>query len=394
MALRSEILNLGTETALHVLAQASKMRAEGRNIAMLCVGQPDFTPAEHILEAGAKASRDGPHGYTNATGLPVLRQALAEYHSKQVGRSLDPERFIVTPGGKPTAWMALLMFGEPKSEIIVPDPFFPVYRNGVNFTQAQAAVLPLREEDNFELTADSLAEKITPQTRLVLINTPSNPTGSVISKSECDRIAELILSHDDLYLLADEIYDRIIFDGYSHHSFLSYPELDERLIYLNGFSKAYAMTGWRVGYGYWPEPLVEYASRLAVNEHSCVNGPSQMAALAALTGPQDQIAEMSQAFQRRAEKACTALRALPGVTCTPANGAFYLFPRVAIDGYNSSQLSQALLKEEGLAISPGTSFGTHGEGYIRFSVAAADEELLDGVARLGNFLSNFQQGNG
>ena len=209
------------------------------------------------------------------------------------------------------------MFGGKGAEIIVPDPFFPVYRNGVDFTQTKGVVLRLREEDNFELTADALAEKITPQTRLVLLNTPSNPTGTVISKSECARIAELILSHHELYLLADEIYDRIIFDGYQHHSFLSYPELDERLIYLNGFSKAYAMTGWRVGYGYWPKPLVEYASRLAVNGHSCVNGPSQMAALAALTGPQDQIAEMSQAFQRRAEKACAALRALPNVECTP-----------------------------------------------------------------------------
>ena len=386
MALKSEILNLGTETGLHVLAQATKMRAEGRDIAMLCVGQPDFPPADHILEAGAKASHDGPHGYTNSTGLPILREALADYHAKQVGRALDPERFVVTPGGKPTAWMALLMFGGTGAEIIVPDPFFPVYRNGVDFTQTKGVVLRLREEDNFELTADALAEKITPQTRLVLLNTPSNPTGTVISKSECDRIAELILSHHELYLLADEIYDRIIFDGYQHHSFLSYPELDERLIYLNGFSKAYAMTGWRVGYGYWPKPLVEYASRLAVNGHSCVNGPSQMAALAALTGPQDQIAEMSQAFQRRAEKACAALRALPEVECTPAHGAFYLFPRVAVEGYTTSELAQALLKEEGLAVAPGTSFGAHSEGYIRFSVAASDEELLDGVGRLGNFL--------
>ena len=379
---------IGTEGALQTLARAAELRANGRDIAMLCVGQPDIPPPLHIREAAARAATgDGPHGYTHSAGIPPLREALAAFHETEARRPLDPGRFIVTPGAKPIAWLALLMLAEPGAEIIIPDPFFPVYENGIAFTGATAVPLPLSEANGFAVTAEALAERITPQTRLILLNTPSNPAGTIMSESEVRAVAELVAAHPQLYLLADEIYGRIIFAGAEHRGFLPFESLDDQLIYLNGFSKTHAMTGWRVGYGYWPPSLIEYAVRFATNAHSCVNGVAQMAAIAALEGPQDHVTQMTAAFEQRAEKAHAALLALEGVRCTRPQGAFYLFPEVDMAGQTAKETGHALLEEEGLALAHGTAFGARGEGHLRFSVAAKEEEIMDGIARLERYLA-------
>ncbi|MGR4001008.1 MAG: aminotransferase class I/II-fold pyridoxal phosphate-dependent enzyme [Alphaproteobacteria bacterium] len=383
--------NITTEAALQVLAEANILKAQGHNVAMLCVGQPDFIPAPHIREAAAKATHDGPHGYTNPIGIAPLREALAQYHEIDANHPLNPNRFIITPGGKPTAWLALLMLANQNAEIIIPDPFFPVYETAIHFANAKPITIPLREKDNFNLNPHDLRERINKNTRLVLVNSPSNPTGSMISQNDTQQIAEIIAEFPNTYILSDEIYSRITFPPNQHHSFLKYDFLDKQLIYLNGFSKSYAMTGWRVGYGYWPQNLLEYASRFTTNAHSCVNGIAQIAAIAALQGPQDQVQQMTQAFHQRAKATRNALLNIPNVSCAEPQGAFYLFPRVKAHGLNSHQLARQLLQKEKLALSHGTAFGANGEGYMRFSIAADQSEILDGVQRLARFLNQHNQ---
>ena len=387
MNIPSSTRNITTEAALQVLAEAAQMRQNGANIAMLCVGQPDFAPAPHIQDAAARAARDGPHGYTDPVGIASLREALAEYHEPDAGHSLDPARFIVTPGGKPTAWLAILMLAEPGAEIILPDPFFPVYETSINFNGAEAVTIPLQEKDGFALRPEALRERMSDKTRLVLVNSPANPTGAMLSDAHTREIAEIVAEFPDAYLLSDEIYSRIVFEPHRHHSFLRYDFLDAQLIYLNGFSKTYAMTGWRVGYGYWPLHLVDLATRFTTNAHSCVNGVAQVAAEAALRGSQDQVVEMTRAFRGRAAVARAALEDIPGVSCVEPAGAFYLFPRVG-GGLSSVDMARRLLRERGLALAHGTAFGENGEGFLRFSVAASEAEIMDGVGRLAAFLAD------
>lgn len=377
---------LGTESAFEVLARAQALSDRGRSIVNLGIGQPDFPTPAHIVEAGIKALRDGHHGYTPAAGVKPLREAVAAELEKRAGRPLDPDRVLIEPGGKPTMFFAILAFGEPGAEIVYPDPGFPIYRSAIEFTGAEAVPLPLKEANGFGFSAEDVLSRITAKTRLVILNSPANPTGGVTGKTEVERLVAGLADWPDVAILSDEIYSRILYDGREHASLMAYPELDDRLILLDGWSKTYAMTGWRIGYAYWPKALVEAATRLAVNCHSCVNAATQWAGLAALTGPQDSVEAMVRAFDERRRAVVKGLNAIDGISCVEPGGAFYAFPNVSGTGLASKRLETALLEEAGVATIAGTSFGIHGEGYLRLSYANSLENILEALQRIERWL--------
>src|SRR5918911_2036089 len=290
---------IGEENAFAVLACANALAAEGRDIINLGIGQPDFRTPEFIVEAAVKALRDGHHGYTPATGIPPLREAVAADLHKRFGVDVSPGEVMFMPGGKPTMFMSILMFGEPGVDILYPDPGFPIYRSMIEYTGARPVPVPIREENGFAFSAEETLKLITPQTRLLIVNSPANPTGGVTPKREVDKLVAGLERFPDVAVMSDEIYDHMVYDGEQHVCLLSYPSLRNRLILLNGWSKTYAMTGWRMGYSVWPKELYDFARKLAVNSYSCVNAAAQWAGLAALTGPQDSIAEMVTEFDRR-----------------------------------------------------------------------------------------------
>ena len=377
---------LGTETAFEVLARAKALEAEGRSIVNLGIGQPDFETPPHIVEAAVKALRDGHHGYTPAAGIPELRESVAAELEKRAGRSLDPNRVVIVPGGKVTMFFAILMFGEPGAEIIYPNPGFPIYESAINFTGAKPVALPLLEANGFAFSAEDLLERVTPATRLIILNSPANPTGGVTPRAEVDRLVEGLAEHPQAAVLSDEIYGRMLYDGREHASLMAYEELDDRLILLDGWSKTNAMTGWRMGYGYWPKQLLEGATRLAVNSNSCVNAAAQWAGIAALEGPQDAVETMMTAFDERRRTVVSGLNAIPGLSCVEPGGAFYAFPNISGSGMSAKQLEVALLEEAGVATVAGTSFGAHGEGYLRLSYANSLENIEIALGRIAEFL--------
>ncbi len=378
---------LGTESAFQVLARAKALEAEGRSVVNLGIGQPDFAPAPHIVEAAIRALRDGHHGYTPATGLPQLREAVAAELEARAGRPLDPGRVTILPGGKVTMFFAILMFGQAGVEIVYPDPGFPIYRSLIEYTGATPVPLPLREAKGFAFSAEDALERIGPRTRLLILNSPANPTGGVAPRDELDRLVAGLAERPQVAVLSDEIYSRLLYDGRQHASLLAYEELDERLILLDGWSKTYAMTGWRLGYAYWPASLVGAAERLAVNSFSCVNAAAQFGGLAALTGPQDAVAEMADAFDARRRAVVAGLNALPGVSCVDPGGAFYAFPNISGTGLTAKQLETALLEEAGVATIAGTSFGVHGDGYLRISYANSLANIRAGLDRFTGLLA-------
>ncbi len=381
------LARLRHEGAFEVLDRAAELQAQGRSILNLGIGQPDFKTAPHIVEAAVKALRDGHHGYTPPAGIPALRQAVSDDLARRLGVPVDPGRVVVVPGGKVTMNFAILMFGRPGVEIITPNPGFPVYESLIDYTGAQAVPLPLREDDSFAFKAEALLERITPRTRLIILNSPANPTGGVTPKDEIDRLAAGLADHPQVAVLSDEIYSQMLYGGREHASLLAYEHLRDRVILLDGWSKTYAMTGWRLGYGVWPETLVDGAIRLAVNAHSCVNAAAQYAGIAALTGPQDTVAEMITAFDRRRHLVVDELNAIPGVRCVEPGGAFYAFPNIAATGLSSKELEGALLEQAGVATIAGTSFGQYGEGYLRISYAASRETIRDAMGRVRSFLA-------
>ena len=379
--------NLGTETAFTVLKRAAELTAEGRDIINLGIGQPDFPTPDHIVEAGIKALRDGHHGYTPSGGILPLKEAVAASIHQQTGAEVSPERIQILPGGKVVIFFAAMLCGEAGGEIIYPDPGFPIYQSAINFSGATPCPYPLREENDFAFSADDVLSRITPQTRLVIVNSPANPTGGVTPRTEFEKLVVGLRAHPHVTIMSDEIYDRLTFDGQDITSLLEFPEIHDRLIILNGWSKTYAMTGWRLGYAVWPSSMVEAADRLAVNVHSCVNASAQHAAMAAITGPQDCVDEMKIAFQRRAQLLADGLNALPGFNCRKPAGAFYAFPNITDTGISSQQLQTALLEDAGVALISGTSFGDEGEGFIRFSCANSDAAIEESLARIGQWLS-------
>ena len=373
---------LGTESAFEVLARANKLSAEGKDIINLGIGQPDFKAPDHIVEAAAKALRDGHHGYTPANGIVECREAVAADIMARRGVTIDPDQVMIVPGGKVTMFFAILMFGEPGTEIIYPNPGFPIYESVINFTGSKPVPMALHEANNFSFSADEVLDLITPATRLLIINSPANPTGGYVPREELDKLAAGLEQHPHVAIMSDEIYDRMLYDGREHVSMLEYESLSDRLILLNGWSKTYAMTGWRMGYGVWPKGLIEPATRLSINCHSCVNAAAQFAGIAALTGPQDAVDEMVAAFDERRRVIMRELNQIAGFSCVEPAGAFYAFPNISETGISARELQDRLLNEAGVALIAGTSFGVQGEGYVRFSYANSTENILTAIERI------------
>ena len=381
------ISRLGTESAFIVLARAQQLAAEGKDIINLGIGQPDFRTADHIVQAGIKALQDGHHGYTPANGLPQLRTAVAEDLAARHGADVNPDNVIVVPGGKPTMFFAILMFGEPGAEIIYPNPGFPIYESVIRYSGAKAVPMALSEQNGFAFDADTVLSQITERTRLIIINSPANPTGGVTPKDQIDKLVTGLRQHPHVAILSDEIYSEMLYDGRTHVSLLNYPEIRDRLIVLDGWSKTYAMTGWRMGYAVWPDAMVDPVTRLCINDHSCVNAAAQFAGLAALIGPKDAVHQMVAEFDSRRRIIVEALNDLPGVRCTDAAGAFYAFPNITGTGLSAKDAQDLFLEQAGVAAIAGTSFGVHGEGFIRFSYANSTENIERAIDRIRPLLS-------
>ncbi len=381
---------MGEENAFAVLARATELSRQGRDVVNLGIGQPDFATPPNVVEAAVKALRDGHHGYTAATGILPLREALSADLHRRFAVEVSPEAIVVVPGGKVTMFAAILMFGEPGAEIVYPDPGFPIYRSMIEFTGAEPVPLPMREENGFAFSAAEALSLIGPRTRLVILNSPANPTGGVTPKPEIDALVAGLDRFPDVAVLSDEIYGQMTYDGLAHTSLLSYPSIRDRLIMLDGWSKTYAMTGWRMGYAVWPDVLVDRMRKLAVNSYSCVNAPAQWAGLEALTGPQDAVTAMVEEFDRRRRVVVAGLNRLPGVSAATPKGAFYAFPNVAGTGWRSKPLASALLEEAGIATIGGPDFGVHGEGYVRLSYANSLPNIERALARVAEFLSTRQ----
>jgi aspartate/methionine/tyrosine aminotransferase len=379
---------IGEENAFAVLARANALAAQGRDIISLGIGQPDFRTPDFIVEAAIKALRDGHHGYTAANGIPPLREAVAADLHKRFNVEVSPDSVMIMPGGKPTMFMSIMMFGEPGAEIMYPDPGFPIYRSMIEFTGATPVPVPIREENGFAFSAEETLKLITPKTRLIIVNSPANPTGGVTPKSEVDKLVAGLDKWPDVAIMSDEIYDHMVYDGEKHVCLLTYPSIRDRLILLNGWSKTYAMTGWRLGYAVFPGKLYDYARKLAVNLHSCVNASAQYAGLAALTGPQDEVDRMVAEFDRRRKVVVEGLNKLPGVSCVVPKGAFYAFPNIKGTGWKAKELANTLLNDTGVVTIGGPDFGILGEGYLRLSYANSTENILKALGRMGEFLAN------
>lgn len=380
MKLAKRMSRLGTETAFEVLVRARALEAQGKDIIHLEVGEPDFDTPANVVEAGAAALRQGWTNYGPSAGQPELRQVIAEHINRSRGTGYGPENVVVTPGGKPIMFFAILALLEAGDDAIYPDPGFPIYRSMIDFVGARAIPSPLREENDFRLDVAELATLITPQTKLLIINSPANPTGGVLERSDIERIARLAVEHD-LIILADEIYSEILFEG-EHVSIAAFPGMKERTIILDGFSKTYSMTGWRLGYGVMPVALAEQISKLMVNSVSCTSSAVQRAGIEALTGPQDAVREMVAAFERRRDLIVAGLNAIPGISCRTPKGAFYVFPNISGTGVASKAFADKLLEEFGVAALSGTAFGVHGEGYLRLSYANSEENLRKALDRI------------
>jgi aspartate aminotransferase len=384
--LASNLARLGDENAFTVLARAAELSAQGRDIINLGIGQPDFPTPPHIVDAGIKALKEGHHGYTPATGIAPLREVVAADIHRRLGVTVDPGHVVVMPGGKPTMFFAVLMFAEPGTEIICPDPGFPIYRSMIDYSEASAVPLPIHEENGFAFSADELLERVNEKTRLIILSSPANPTGGVTPAEEIDKLVAGLERWPDVAILSDEIYGQMTYDGLRHKSLLEYEEMRDRVILLDGWSKTYAMTGWRLGYGIWPAALVDPVRRLAVNCHSCVSAPTQYAGIAALEGPQDCVTEMVAAFDRRRAFVAERMNQVPGIRCATPKGAFYAFPNVTGTGWNERDLASALLEEAGVATIAGTDFGEHGAGFIRLSCANSQENIAAAIDRIEAFL--------
>ncbi len=380
MRIAARMESIGTETAFEAAARARALEAEGRDIIHLEIGEPDFDTPANVREAAKRALDEGWTHYGPPLGLPALREAIAADATARKGFEVAAERVVVTPGAKPIMFFAMLALVEAGDEVIYPDPGFPIYESMTRYAGGTPVPLPIRQERGFRADLDELASLITPRTRLLVINSPANPTGGVFTRGDIERIAELALEHD-LVVLADEIYGRIVHDG-EHVSIAALPGLAERTIVLDGFSKTYAMTGWRLGYAIVPEPLLPHYSRLIINSVSCTSSHSQLAAVEALTGPQDDVEAMVLEFRARRDLVVAGLNAIPGISCLEPAGAFYVFPDVGGTGMTGSQLADRLLHEAGVCVLSGTAFGQVGANHVRISYANSRENLQRALERI------------
>lgn len=378
---------IGEENAFAVLGRAGELAADGMDVINLGIGQPDFPTPDNIVEAAVRALRDGHHGYTDAIGILPLREAVSADLYRRYNTQVSPANILIVPGGKVTMFSAILMFGSEGSEILYPDPGFPIYRSMIEYTGAKPIAIPIREKNGFAFSAEETLKLIGPNTRLIILNSPANPCGGITPKVEVDKLVAGLAAYPDIAILSDEIYDQMLYDDEKHVSLLTYPEIRDRLIVLNGWSKTYAMTGWRLGYSIWPEELFNKARKLAVNAWSCVNAPAQYAALEALTGSQKAVGEMVAAFDVRRKGVVAELNDIPGVSCITPKGAFYAFPNVSKTGWRAKDLARELLEKAGVATIGGPDFGTLGEGYIRISYANSQENISRAMARMKEFLT-------
>lgn len=378
---------LGTETAFEVLAKAKALERQGKNIVHLEIGEPDFDTPKNIKEAAVKALYSGYTHYVPAAGIPELREAIAEYISKTRKIPADPEEVVVTPGAKPIMFFAILACVNRGEEVLYPNPGFPIYESMINFVGAKPVPIPLKEENDFRLDHEYVKRKITKKTKMIILNSPENPTGGVLTRDDLKVIADCIANRDDVIVLSDEIYSRIIYEG-EHESIASLPGMKEKTILLDGFSKTYAMTGWRLGYGVMRKDLAQKISQLMVNSNSCTCAFIQMAGVEALKGPQDAVDKMVAEFRKRREVIVDGLNKIEGIKCKKPKGAFYVFPNITGTGMKSKELSDYLLNEAGVAVLPGTSFGKYGEGYLRISFANSVENINKALDRINQALKN------
>lgn len=379
---------LGTESAFEVLAKAKGLEAQGRDIVHLEIGQPDFITPTNICEAAFKAMKDGHTGYGPSAGLLEFREVIAEHISETRGIAIHPDEVTVTPGAKPIIFFTILALVDEGDEVIYPNPGFPIYESVIDFIDAKAVPLPLREEVGFRFRIEDLEDAISDRTKLLIVNSPQNPTGGTLEKSDLEAIAELATKHN-FYVLTDEVYSRILYEGV-HDSLISLPGMKERTILLEGHSKTYAMTGWRLGYGIAPVELADKITQLTINSNSCTATFTQFAGMEALTGPQDFVHDMVTEFRLRRDAIVDGLNAIEGVSCIKPLGAFYVFPNVSQLPLSCQDLSDYLLEDAGVAVLPGTAFGKYGDGYLRLSYANSLENIQEALARMDSAISRIR----
>ena len=382
MQVSKRIFQLETETAFAVLSKANELASKGMDIINLGIGQPDFSTPENIQEAAIKAIKDGKHGYTPSNGLPELREAVSKKILIDYNKIINPDNILITPGGKPVIFISALMFGGADKEIIYPDPGFPIYRSMIKFSGAKPVPLFLEEEDNFEINCDKLEELITPRTSLLIINNPNNPTGAFMTTDKINKLVNILEKYPNLNILSDEIYSKIIFNNFKMPSLLNYENIHDRLIILDGWSKTYCMTGWRLGWSVWPSQYIEHANKLCVNHHSCPTSISQYAGIEALLGPQEELKKIVDEFQIRKEFVYKEINKLDKISCFNPGGAFYAFPNISKTGLTGKEFSNLALEKKGVALVPGTSFGDKAENFIRISFANSLEKIKEAIKRI------------
>ena len=386
MKIAKGVNRLGSEAVYNIFAKTKKLAKQGKEIIDLSLGQSDFKSPKHAVDAAIKALKDGHHGYTLPNGIIECREAVSRKIKSLYKANIDPERIIIMPGGKPTMHYAISFFGEADAEIIYPDPGFPIYESMINFTGAKAIPYDMTENKNFSINPDKIFKLINEKTRLLIINNPHNPTGGFTAKSIIDKLVEGLKNFPNLVILSDEVYDRLIFEKAEIPTLLNYPNLYERLIVLNGWSKTYAMTGWRLGWGVWPQKLIQHVFKFSVNNHSCVNTPAQFGAVAALDGPEDHLQNMMKEFFIRRKLIVDGLRSLKGVECSLTGGSFFVFPNVKNTGMNGEEFTQKCLGEAGVAMIPGTAFGKFATHNVRLNFATSRENISKAIEKIDKIL--------
>ncbi len=386
MKIAKRINRLGTEAVYNIFAKTKELKKQGKEIIDLSLGQSDFKSPQHAVNATIQALKDGHHGYTLPNGIIECREAVSRKIKKLYKANIDPKRIVIMPGGKPTMHYAISFFGETGAEIIYPDPGFPIYESMINYTGAKAIPFSLMQKKDFTIDPDKILSLINEKTRLLILNNPHNPTGSFTEKSVIDELAKGLKKFPNVTILSDEIYDRLIFDKKEIPTFFNYPELYDRLIVLNGWSKTYAMTGWRLGWGVWPEELIEHVFKFCVNNHSCVNTAAQFGAIAALDGPEDHLNDMMKKFAIRRKLIVNGLTSLKGIECSLPGGSFFVFPNVKKTGMNGEQFTKKCLQEAGVAMVPGTAFGKFAVDNVRFNFATSRENISKAIEKIDKIL--------
>lgn len=388
LALAERMSRLGTETAFEVLAQAKQLEAKGRDIIHLEIGEPDFETPRNIVDAAKKALDDGFTHYGPAAGLPQAREAVADYVARTRGIECDADETVIVPGGKPTMFYAILALVNRGDEVIYPNPGFPIYESMIQFVGGNAVSCPIRSSNAFSLDPDDVISRLTPKTRLVILNSPANPTGGVTPKDQLEKVLAALKDYPNIWILSDEIYSRMLYDGEVHCSPMEDPDIRSRVILLDGWSKTYAMTGWRMGFGVMRPDLAAQVAKLMVNSNSCTASFSQIAGIEALQGDQGAVDVMLEAFDRRRKRIVALLNDIPGVNCHLPKGAFYVMPSVKDLGVSAKYLQEKLLFEGGVSCLAGTAFGAEGEGFLRFSYANSTENIEDGISRARQVIEN------